>query len=504
MNVEKNIPLESIALPTPPVIGVKILEAVKSENQSSEGLARIISSDPALTVKILQVANSSFYALPTKVDSIPKAITVLGTNTLKNIALSFVIAKEFNGDDDDGFKFNFFWRRSITAAAGAECLASMLDLNIEDLFAAALLQDIGIVIMYLLDKGKWVGALEDKKKDRIPSCEAEQRHFGFDHQQLGAQTLEAWGLSENIHLPIRYHHCVDDPPATHGTQAHLLMLSDMISSVYHGSHSEEKIEEIKKHLATSHGIDPMQVVEMVDTVAAKSIEIMSLFDIPEKDMKPFSQILQEANAELGRLNMSYEQLLKEYRQAKEKAERLAADLQKANDKLQDLAYKDGLTGLNNHRQFQELMDKELSRSIRYKRPFSLILFDLDHFKKINDTYGHPAGDFVLKKVSRVLGEAIRASDTASRYGGEEFAMILPETDLKGAAILCERVRKSIADQKMTTGDVDIRVTVSCGFTSYNTDFPKTTKAELIAAADKALYNSKRSGRNRIGFIRTPE
>jgi diguanylate cyclase (GGDEF)-like protein len=272
-----------------------------------------------------------------------------------------------------------------------------------------------------------------------------------------------------------------------------------MSSVYHGTRSAEKFQDIEKILCGDYGVNEGDLESTIDSVANKSLEILSFFDIEPGNMKPFSQILQEANEELGKLNLSYEQLTVELKQAKEKAEKFAHELKKVNEQLREMAFRDGLTGLYNHRYFQDLMDNELSRSRRYKKPISLIMFDLDHFKKINDEYGHPVGDIVLEKVSRTIENTIRASDLAIRYGGEEFAIVLPETDLRGAAILAERLRKAVEQMEIDINGCRIDVTVSVGVTCYYPSTDKIEKSKIITEADNALYNSKNKGRNMISI-----
>ena len=139
--------LAGIKLPSPPAIAVHILEAVKKEEPSFDELAGIITADPALTSKILRVANSPIYAIPSKVDSIQRALTVIGCNALKNTALSFVIANEMRDQSEDSFDFDYFWKRSVTAAVSGELIASLIGKKSDDIFVSALLQDIGIVIM---------------------------------------------------------------------------------------------------------------------------------------------------------------------------------------------------------------------------------------------------------------------------------------------------------------------------------------------------------------------
>jgi diguanylate cyclase (GGDEF)-like protein len=490
---------EEIRIPSPPSIAVRILDAVRIDGTSFDELSNIISTDPALAAKILMVANSSFYQMPRKIDSISKALTILGTNTLKNIALSFVIAKELRGASEGRFDFDFFWKRALTAAVSADILLPFISAKNEDLFVTALLQDIGIIIMYLCRADDYLKVLDEKRASSLAIEEAEKKVFGFDHQELGSEVIKSWGIPDTIYEPIRYHHRYNGIPENLQIASNILLLSDKMSSVYHGSHSAEKFQEIKNIICGDYGMGEDDLESTIDSVANKSVEMLSIFEIDPGNMKPFSQILQEANQELGKLNLSYEQLTVELKQAKEKAENFAQELKQANERLRDLAFKDGLTDLYNHRYFQDSIDHELSRALRYKKPFSLIMLDLDHFKKINDKYGHPMGDIVLKEVSKAIKNTLRDCDIAARYGGEEFAIVLPETELKGAAMVAERLRKVVESLKIAANDFCIRTTISVGVTSYLFASGKKEKSEIISEADNALYTSKNTGRNKTSI-----
>jgi diguanylate cyclase (GGDEF)-like protein len=184
---------------------------------------------------------------------------------------------------------------------------------------------------------------------------------------------------------------------------------------------------------------------------------------------------------------------------KEKTENFAQDLKKTNEPPNDMAFKDGLTNLYNHRYFQDLMDRELNRAIRYKKPLSLMLLGLDHFEKTKDKHGQPVGDILLEEVSKAIKNTIRDCDVAARYGGEKFAIVLPETDLKGAVIGAERMRKAVEQLKIDTDCCRIDVTVSIGVTCYHPTIDKIEKSEFLSEADNALYNSKNKGRNMISI-----
>jgi diguanylate cyclase (GGDEF)-like protein len=500
MNIIEELLQENVKLPSPPAIAVRILEAVKKDDASFDELARIISSDPALSVKVLRVANSAFYRMPKKVDSIQKALTILGINVLKNIALSFVIADGLRVTLENDFDFDLFWKRSVTAGVGAELLAARINYKNDDTFVTALLQDIGVAIMYLCKPEKYSQVLDEKKVTNLPARTIEKQIFGFDHQEVGSEILKDWGLPENICMPILYHHNDKEIPSEYAMLSHILSLSDKVSSVYYGRNKNEEIQNIKNILLGYYGISGTDVDTIVDSVALESVEILSYFDIDPGKMVPYSQLLQEANEELGKLNFSYEQLIMEYKEAKERAENLARELKSANDRLKYIAYTDELTDLYNHRYFHQLLETEFNRARRYGRPFSLIMFDLDDFKKVNDEFGHLRGDIVLKEMGAHVKRNVRGSDFVARYGGEEFAVILPETDSKGASVLAERLRKDIEKMRIATDGNKIKVTISVGVATYVPGSPLRDKSEIIGAADKALYLSKRTGKNKISAM----
>jgi diguanylate cyclase (GGDEF)-like protein len=163
-------------------------------------------------------------------------------------------------------------------------------------------------------------------------------------------------------------------------------------------------------------------------------------------------------------------------------------------RMEEMATTDGLTGLPNHRTFQSRLSEMLHRAERHGKPVSIVLTDIDKFKSVNDTYGHPVGDAVLRRVGKVLQDQVRKVDHVARYGGEEFAMVLEETDGRGAHLFCERVRQEVAAQLMSSDKGSFRVTISLGIATYPLDGKE--KEMLVERADQALYGAKEGGRNR--------
>jgi diguanylate cyclase (GGDEF)-like protein len=157
---------------------------------------------------------------------------------------------------------------------------------------------------------------------------------------------------------------------------------------------------------------------------------------------------------------------------------------------------DGLTGIHNKRYLMESLEREIPRARRHERPLSLVMFDIDHFKSINDTYGHLAGDYVLKELASVAKSRLRPDDILGRYGGEEFAVILPETDAHGAAAIGEELRRLVESHVFTFEGERMRVTISLGAAQLQEGWDVLN---FIKLADEKLYEAKRGGRNRLVY-----
>jgi len=179
--------------------------------------------------------------------------------------------------------------------------------------------------------------------------------------------------------------------------------------------------------------------------------------------------------------------------------RLQEELKATNRRLEELSNTDGLTKLYNRRYFMELMELEFQRAHRYQSKFGYVMMDIDHFKEFNDNYGHLLGDRILYEIAQILQENLRVNDVVGRYGGEEFALFMPETDLKGALVVAERYRKRVEDFVLVGEGKKFKVTISLGVACY--PHPGINSVDdLIRLADNALYKAKRNGRNRVEVV----
>ncbi len=201
---------------------------------------------------------------------------------------------------------------------------------------------------------------------------------------------------------------------------------------------------------------------------------------PERDNRYYD--------ELTKLNNESVNLQRELIRKNLELEKLYADVQK-------LAITDGLTGLYNRRGFFELSQREVERAKRFGHAFSVIILDIDHFKGFNDSYGHETGDQVLEKLAGRLSAQLRKVDILGRYGGEEFSLLLPETNAAGARQVAERLRRCIAEEPIETSQGFLNVTISVGLAVLQDN--ARTMEELLKYADQALYQAKETGRNRV-------
>jgi len=190
----------------------------------------------------------------------------------------------------------------------------------------------------------------------------------------------------------------------------------------------------------------------------------------------------------------YQHLLRSFRQVTRLSDGYQKNLIDTNEYLNKVSRQDPLTGMSNRRDMMSRLSNELKRSARYKYPVSTILIDIDHFKRVNDTYGHGVGDRVLIALAKILNNGIRDTDSAARWGGEEFLICLPHTFCKDAEKVAEKLRLSVAESCVINDEEQIAITISAGVAEHQRE---SSMDDLIRSADDALYKAKEKGRNRV-------
>ncbi len=239
-------------------------------------------------------------------------------------------------------------------------------------------------------------------------------------------------------------------------------------------------------------------------ISAPIYQLKKQVDHFKKDFKAV-QPPERITDEISMLQQSFHEMSRAMIEKSEDLTVALTELALANEDLSALTVEDGLTGVKNRRYFNNKIESEIKRATRLNETLSLLMIDLDHFKKVNDTYGHEAGDMCLKQAAQIMKKhAIRSGDAVTRYGGEEFCLILPNTDVKGARIVAEKIRKEMEATPVIYKNDTIRITLSVGVAGSTAKAGKESLENITSHADAALYRAKDTGRNKVVVYKKPK
>lgn len=496
--------LKSDSLPTLPILASRLITLTSQEDTTLTDIADLISNDIALSAKILKISNSAFYAFPQKISSINQAVSILGINAVSSLALSFSFLSIGGNKDKTIFNFKEFWEKSLAGAVAAKLILEQVpNTSTEAIFTAALLRNIGKLILASTMPENYDQILNRLRGyDETVELEIEEEIIGVCHYDIGYEVTKHWGFPQSLLMTIKYH---NTPEKYNGDDQEVALtinavyLSQILTHILYSDQPEKwhkLFESEAKKLLKLKVVAINRILKEIHKLVNRTAEDFELHMPPAKSVE---DILQEANIRLSLLNLSYEEINRDLIDSKMVLEKLTRELKQKNKLLEDMANIDGLTEIHNHRYFQNFLDKEINRSIRNEKTISILLADIDHFKKFNDSYGHQTGDFILKEFCQVCKENIRKYDLIARYGGEEFIFVLPETEPGEAEMVAEKIRSGIENHGFDDGEQVYKVTISIGIASARPTDRDFKKNEFIGLADEALYQAKKDGRNRVAM-----
>jgi len=479
--------LESPSLPTLPTVAYKLISISTNEEIGMKDIADLISRDVSLSAKILKIANSALYNLPCKVSTIHQAASRLGMNAIRNLTLSFSFLSVKAKGKKDVFNYEKYWERSLSNAVAAKLIMTEIaKSDWEEVFIVGLLQDIGELIIALSLPQQYEQVLLEASHSGKDIVEIEQQIIGADHAFIGYEVTKSWGFPAQLLTPIQYHHC---PESYKGRDKNLRLtvgvsyLSGIITSILFSKNPQKYHQKFLGESKAMLNFNDEIIDKILKHVVSETTQTASLFGFHTKNSKSIVEILQEANVALSAINLAYDQRNRE--------------LEEKGKHLEKLAHLDSLTELYNHGYFQSFLEKEMNLAIRKKVTLSLILADVDSFKYFNDTYGHQAGDYILKELSMLMRKALRDYDMLARYGGEEFAIVLVETTGQEAQIVADKLREQIALHTFIDHNKKYTITLSFGVAEMKPVVDTFTKKDFVGFADKALFQSKEKGGNRV-------
>jgi diguanylate cyclase (GGDEF)-like protein len=479
-------------LPSMPAVAIQILDLCQRDEPAMAEIAKLISSDPALSAKILRLTNSPMYGLKCEIRTVSHAICLLGLSAVRPLALSFSLVKGLQ--DKDKQALTWFWRRSLLSAVAARELSTATGYRLsEEAFMGALLQDIGVLALRQLAGMEYTALARAGTRHHV-LAEGEVALFGEDHAGLGAWLAERWRLPTTLCTAIAFSHSPDKMPAdVHPDIANLVRLvavSGEVADLWIEQDPALVMKTLRQSSSQLLQIDDDKLDATLRRVAIRAEEVASYFDVELGSSEELSGILEQAKETLLILAIAANRQVSDAKQA-------IGTLEARAKSLEQEVQRDGLSGLYNRGFFDQALAQSVAAARREERPVSLILFDVDHFKDVNDSYGHQVGDKVLAGIAKILGSRLRPTDVCARYGGEEFVLLLPDTDTVGAAVVAERLRQRVADLAHDIGNgAVLRATVSAGYASIQPGSQATAEL-LLASADAAMYAAKRAGRNRV-------
>lgn len=492
-----------IPLPTLPTIAVRLIQLFDDPHVDLQDVLDVLRSDPAIAAKILKAANSSAYGVGREITDLQQAITLLGRTVVTSLALSFSLAEKSMQTGNSALLFRRYWLQSMTQALTAECLAKRFAKpKAGEWFITGLLASVGRLSLISHDPELYEHTLSHSESCQIPLCEAEEALFGTTADTLSAELLTAWNFpSRCVDAVANQHRMISDEDmcrtASKEPLAAAIATATAVSEYFCQNCQGQALVHIVHLMEQAFDASEDEVARLIDSVHNRLDATSDLFQVDCSSLGSATELMSLAMQHLSSLAVAQSNP----HPACESLTRLAQQNERLLKCVQRLTKKsttDALTGLFNRGYFDDSFRQQAISSVQSQREIGVVMVDIDYFKRINDTFGHPVGDEVLKHVAAVIRQNVRPSDLVARYGGEEFVVMLPEVDIATLEMISERIRDAIEAGRCHVEGDTIQVTVSAGAATGcpSGDVGSFCK-RLIAVADRQLYASKSQGRNRV-------
>lgn len=487
-------------LPSMPTVAQTLLKLAANPETELRQVVQLIKVDPAISAKIAKAANSTFLGVRSEVKGIERAVSLLGPSVANSLALSFGLPSSVTANSPMSVHYADYWRQSIVQATAAGVIAQWIAPgSVDEYSLSGLLLDVGRLALLTAFEAEYYPVLEATREGRLSLSKAEETWLGIQHTEVGARLMELWKMPQTIVDGIRWHHASLSHLEELRQSPDFPMLAAMAVASCAGDvlcrevneQSRQRLDRLARTLLHWNPEETADFLRQTETDWQQHASLLK-FDSIESP----TELTMQANEQLVRLTLRAHVACTQATLRQQLVEQERQELEFQNKQLQKQALHDPLTKVYNRQFFDEMLETESKRCTRCASPIGLIFADVDHFKGINDTYGHQFGDVVLQQMVKVFASSIRNSDVLARFGGEEFVILVNQPTERGLERLAEKIRRRVEEESFLFGDMRIPVTVSLGAAIAvpgrgDRDLPH----RLIAAADASLYDAKRGGRN---------
>lgn len=480
------------ALPSPPAVAMQILELTRSPSVTVSQIGKLVQNDPALSAKVLKTVNSSLFGLPQQVTKIDRALALLGLNAVKSLVLGFSLVDSTKSmKDGQGLDLQAYWRRGIYAAVGARNVAlASRACDADEAFTAAIFQDIGVLAASLSMREAYGAVLDAAGTNHSSLAAIELERIGLTHAQIGAALAQKWKLPKQYIEAIRHHHTPGGASGDFLAVTRVVHCGGLIADALTNPEPVKHLARFMNAAGDWFGLTSDALDELLKKVETGAKDLAKAY---EKSLGPSADV-QAILAEAS------EEALK----AQIESQRQNQDLERQNQELAEAAVTDALTKARNRKGFETDLTRLFDQCKNTSQPFVVLFADADKFKSVNDRFGHPAGDAVLVELARRMKSGVGDRGVVCRYGGEEFAILLPGSTLGQGAAMGESLRQSIEAPHFDLSGVPgapatLPITISVGVAVWDPSTPAVLPEAMLVvkAADEAVYASKQAGRNRV-------
>jgi len=488
-------------LPTAAAVALKFIELGRAPDTGPNEYAKVISADPSLASKLLALANSSWFGVRQKGTNVLMAVSLLGLCNVRALALSYCMTglhNELGLSREDSLNF---WESGLCKAVTARRYVHAFDASLSDMaFAAGIFQDFALPVMHTIDKGKTSQVLSDPPLSPAEKLADEKARFGMSHSEAGRLLAQKLELPEFYIDAIAFHH--DREALSKYSESDVLAegiylagLMPHAKTVWHPDdiqHGQELFEgKLQKF---SGGWEPF-----LAEVQTELDELFSYFQDGREPEMRLEKMMVVATRELADNTTSLVGQVSQMMMNSAVQGKLVHEVLCQKETAEEKSRRDPLTRLLNREGLQAKGSELLDRAKRYHGPLAVVFLDLDHFKSLNDTHGHPFGDYVLTEAAARMEAVLGDKAAVCRYGGDEFVAVLGDLSRQEAETRLAALSKACSKTPFKKGKVVAPVTCSVGMVWTKAASPALTIDQLVKAADQAMYEAKQRGRNNAVF-----